>query len=94
MIKTWKKLNKLCSLIKYYHYNSFWKIGISYGSFETIFTNVLNIKRVATKRVPKLQQKQYRVAIVENLVNDKDLFKRVITDDDMWVYSYDIETKF
>ena len=28
--------------------------GISYGSCEAIFTNVLNIKRVATKFLPKL----------------------------------------
>ncbi|XP_011146696.2 putative uncharacterized protein FLJ37770 [Harpegnathos saltator] len=39
------------------------EIGISYGSCEAIFTNVLNMKRVAAKFVPKLQnlqRKQHR----------------------------------
>ncbi|XP_011146337.1 putative uncharacterized protein FLJ37770 [Harpegnathos saltator] len=44
------------------------EIGISYGSREVIFTNVLNMKRVAAKFTPKLlnfQEKQHRVTIAK-----------------------------
>lgn len=76
------------------------EIGISYGSCEAIFTNVLNMKRVAAKFVPKLlnfQQKQHRVTIAQQMLSDiadnPDLLKRVITGDETWVYGYDVETK-
>ncbi|XP_025155020.1 putative uncharacterized protein FLJ37770 [Harpegnathos saltator] len=44
------------------------EIGISYDSCEAIFTNVLNMKRVTAKFIPKLlnfQRKQHRVTIAK-----------------------------
>ena len=65
------------------------KIEISYGSCETIFTNVLNMKRMVAKFVPKLlnfQQKKHGVTFAEqmpaNVDDDPDLFKHVITGDE------------
>lgn len=76
------------------------EIGISYGTCEAIFADVLNMKQVAAKFVPKLlnfQQKQHRVTIAEQMLadvaDDPDLLKRVITGDETWIYGYDVETK-
>ncbi|XP_046959645.1 protein GVQW3-like [Vanessa cardui] len=75
-------------------------VGISIGSCHTIFSHILGMKRVAAKFVPKLlnfEQKQRRISIVQELLNDvnndPDLLKRVITGDETWVYGYDVETK-
>ncbi|XP_046975163.1 protein GVQW3-like [Vanessa cardui] len=75
-------------------------VGISIGSCHTIFSEVLGMKRVAAKFVPKLlnfKQKQRRISIAQELLNDvnndPDLLKRVITGDETWVYGYDVETK-
>ena len=58
------------------------------------------MKRVAAKFVPKLlnfDQKQRRVDIAQELLNevnnDPELLKTVITGDETWVYGYDVETK-
>ena len=58
------------------------------------------MKWVAAKFVPKLlnfDQKQHRMNIAQELLNevndDPELIKRVITSDETWVYGYDIETK-
>ena len=76
------------------------EVGISFGSCQAIFTDVLGMKRVAAKFVPKLlnfDQKQHRMNIAQELLNevndDPELIKRVITGDETWVYGYDIETK-
>ena len=73
---------------------------ISIGSCHAIFSNVLGMKRVAAKFVPKLlnfEQKQRRISIAQELLNDVNddpgLLKRVITGDETWVYGYDVETK-
>jgi len=74
-------------------------VGISFDSCQTIFSDVLGMKRVAAKFVPKLlnfDQKQRRVDIAQELNevnNDPDLLKTVITGDETWVYGYDVETK-
>ncbi|KAA2237134.1 helix-turn-helix domain-containing protein, partial [Solihabitans fulvus] len=75
-------------------------VDISFGSCQTIFTDVLGMKRAAAKIVPKLlnyEQKQRRMDITQellNIVNDDPYFlKNVITGDESWVYGYDIETK-
>ena len=43
------------------------------------------------------EQKQYRMDIVREMLttfnDDPDLFKKVITGDESWVYGYDIEIK-
>ena len=63
------------------------EVGISFGSCQAIFTDVLGMKRVAAKFVPKLlnfDQKQHRMNIAQELLNevndDPELIKRVITD--------------
>ena len=60
-------------------------VGISIGSCHLIFSNVLGMKRVAAKFVPKLlnfEQKQCRISIAQELLNDVNndpgLLKRVI----------------
>ena len=70
-------------------------IGISFGSCQAIFTDVLD-----TKIVPKLlnfEQKQRCIDIAQEMLttfNDNpDLLKKLITGDESWVYGYDIETK-
>ncbi len=75
-------------------------VGISVGSCHAIFSEILGMKRVAAKFVPKLlnfDQKERRMSIAQELLNDvnddPDLLKRVITGDESWVYGYDIETK-
>ena len=67
---------------------------------SAIFTDVLDIKRLAAKIVPKLlhfEQKQRRMDIVQGMLitfdNESDLLKRVITGVESWVYGYDIEIK-
>lgn len=76
------------------------EIGIFYGTCEAIFADVLNMKRVTAKFVLKLlnfQQKQHRVTIAEQMLVDvadnPDLFKRVITGDETWIYGYDVQMK-
>lgn len=75
-------------------------VGISVGSCHAIFSDVLGMKRVAAKFVPKLlnfDQKNRRMSISQELLNDvnddPDLLKRVVTGDETWVYGYDAETK-
>ena len=75
-------------------------VGISIGSCHAIFSNNLGMRRVAAKFVPKLlnfDQKNRRMNIAQELLNDvnddPDLLKRVITGDESWVYGYDVETK-
>ena len=58
------------------------------------------MKRAAAKIVSKLlniEQKQRCMEIAQEMLtilNDyPDLLKKVITDDESWVYGYDIETK-
>ncbi|XP_046964592.1 uncharacterized protein LOC124533404 [Vanessa cardui] len=75
-------------------------VGISIGSCHTIFSDILGMKRVAAKFVSKLlnfEQKQRRISIAQELLNDvnndPDLLKRVITGDETWVHGYDVETK-
>ena len=46
-------------------------VGISYGSCQEIFTNVLGMRRAAAKIVPKLlnfEQKQHRMNIAQEML--------------------------
>ena len=74
-------------------------VGISIGSCHDIFSNVLDMKRVAAKFVPKLlnfEQKQRRIEVAQESLNevndDAELLKRIITVDKTWLYGYDVET--
>ena len=64
--------------------------------FLCLFSMILGLKRVAAKFVPKLlnlDQKIRRMTIAQEMLNDvnedPDLLKRVITGDEPWVYGYD-----
>ena len=65
-----------------------------------MFADVLCMKRVAVKIVPKLpnfEQKQRRMHIAKETLapfnDDPDLLKKVITGGESCMYSYNIETK-
>ena len=75
-------------------------VGISIGSCHEIFSNVLGMKRVTAKFVPKLfnfEQKQRRIEVAQESLNevndDAELLKCIITGDETWVYGYDFKTK-
>ena len=75
-------------------------VGISFGSCQAIFMDILGMNCVAAKIVPKLlnfEQKQFRMDIAQKMLTpfneDPDLPKKVITGEESWVYSYDNETK-
>ena len=75
-------------------------VGISVGSCHAIFSDILGLKRAAAKFVRKLMnfdQKTRRMTIAQEMLNDvkddPDLLKKVITGDESWVYGYDVETK-
>ena len=75
-------------------------VGVSVGSCHAIFSDILGLKRVAANFVPKLlnfDQKTRRMNIAQEMLNDvnddPDLLKRVISGDESWVYGYDVETK-
>ena len=64
------------------------------------FFDIFDLKHVAAKFVPKLlnfDQKTRRMTIALEMLNDvnddPDLLKRVITGDKSWVYGYDVEHK-
>ena len=73
--------------------------GISIDSCHEIFSNVLRMKCVAAKFFPKLvnfEQKQRRMEVAQESLNevnnDAQLMKRIITGGEKWVYGYDVET--
>ncbi|XP_053965880.1 uncharacterized protein LOC128868138 [Anastrepha ludens] len=75
-------------------------LDISIGSCHSIFFNDLGMRRVAAKFVPKLRnfdQKQHSMNIANEMLDfvrdDPNLLQTVITDDESWVYGYDVETK-
>ena len=75
-------------------------VGISFGSCQSIFTDVLGMKHEATNIVPKVlnfEQKQCRMDIAQEMLttfnDDPALLKKVITGGESWVYGYDTETK-
>ena len=75
-------------------------VDISVGSCHAIFSNILGMKGVGAKFVPKLlnfDQKTRRMNIAQEMLNDvnddPDFLKRVITGNESWVYGSDVETK-
>ena len=74
--------------------------GITVGSCDAILTDDLHVKHVCTKFVPHLltyDQREQRQTIARDLFErsceDVQFLKNVVTDDDFWVYGYDLETK-
>ena len=76
-------------------------VGISLGSCQVIFVDVLGMKHAAVKIVPKFQnsrQKQSRlVDIAQEMLTtfngDPDLLKKALTSDESWMHGYDIEIR-
>ena len=62
-----------------------------------ILTKDLDMRKVCAKMVPKElteEQNQRRVTICQDLLERQDdIFGRIITGDETWVYQYDPETK-
>ena len=67
-------------------------VGISFGSCQKIFKNILGMKQQQY-----FEQKQLRINIAYEMLttfnDDPVLLKMVITSDEPWMYGYDIETK-
>jgi len=74
--------------------------GVSWSSCQQILTVDLNVRRVATKFVPRLltqDQKNTRLTLSKELKNqiesDPNFLSKVIMGDESWCYGYDPETK-
>lgn len=71
-------------------------VGISYGSVQIILKDVLGLKQVKSRLVPKMLnffEKERRVSICKEMISDyESVIKRIITGDETWVYAYDPET--
>ena len=75
-------------------------VGMLFGACQSIFTDVLGMKRAASKILSKFlnfEQKQRCLNIAQEMLStfndDPDLLKKVITGDQSWLYGYDNETK-
>lgn len=71
-------------------------VGISKGSATTIVTDILGLRRVKSRLVPKqlnFIEKDRRIKICEEMISDyQSVYKRIITGDETWIYAYDPET--
>jgi histone-lysine N-methyltransferase SETMAR len=75
-------------------------LNISFRSVQHILTNILNMKRVSAKFIPRIltpEQKEQRLSISlelrDRVTSDPNLFQNLITGDESWMYGYDPETK-
>lgn len=74
-------------------------LDISFGSAEHILVDILGMKRVAARLVPKelnFLQKQRRIDVSKEMIfnaeSDPTFMERIITGDETWVYEYDMPT--
>ena len=75
------------------------EVNISFKSVHNILIDILGMKRVAARLVPKelnFVQKAQRKHVAEDMVSrastDPTFMKRIITGDETWVYEYDMQT--
>lgn len=72
------------------------ELNIDKMTVHGILTNVLGMRRVAAKMVPKelnFLQKEHRKKFAEDMISrGPDFLKRIITGDETWVYEYDTLT--
>lgn len=70
--------------------------GISTGSCQSILKDKLEMKRIASRLVPKhlnFLQKQQRVLVSQEMLSmDDSMLENIITGDETWVYQYHTET--
>lgn len=74
-------------------------LDISFGSTEHILTEILGMKRIEARLVPKelnFLQKQHRVEVAKQMIanadSDPTFMERIITGDETWVYEFDMLT--
>lgn len=75
------------------------ELNISHESIRTIVVDVLGMRRVAARLVPKdlnFLQMEHRNRVCEDMLErvnlDPTFIGRVITGDETWVYEYDMQT--
>lgn len=75
------------------------ELGISKTQCQVILAEKLEMKRVASRMVPKSlnffqreRRKMVASEMIQNADNDSTFMKRIITGDETWVYEYDMET--
>jgi len=76
------------------------EVGISIASCHQICTEKIQIRRISAKFVPRLlndDQKENRVEISQQMLSNangnENFLQNIITEDETWVYAYDVETK-
>lgn len=74
-------------------------LSISHESVRTILVDVLGMRRVSARLVPKelnFLQKEHRKQVAEDMLeranSDPTFMKRIITGDETWVYEFDMQT--
>jgi hypothetical protein len=70
--------------------------NIDKESVQQILHEHFNTKKVCLKMVPRIltpEQKETRMNILQNIENDPDFVRNVITCDESWLFQYDPETK-
>ena len=76
------------------------KVNLDRESVRQILREELNTRKVCTKMVPKVlsdEQKECRKELCLDLLlltqNEPDLLNSIITCDETWIFTYDLETK-
>ena len=76
------------------------KLGMNSKSVWKIITEDLGMRKICTKMVPRLlnkEQKERRVQvyqdILEQLETESNLLKRIVTGNESWIFEYDPLTK-
>lgn len=70
--------------------------GINRETVRLILTEDLGMTKLCAKVVPKnltAEQKENRLRICQDWLENSDIFTNVITGDESWIYEYDPETK-
>ncbi|XP_012231261.1 protein GVQW3-like [Linepithema humile] len=74
-------------------------LDMSHESVHIILVDVLGMRRVAARLVPKelnFLQKEHRKQVAEDMLqranSDPTFIKRIITGDETWVYEFDMQT--
>lgn len=77
------------------------RLGISYGSVQTIVSDRLGMSKLSARWVPKALRPEHLAARVDNSLNflnrydanPENFLSRLVTGDETWIYQYDPESK-
>jgi len=72
------------------------ELNMKRETVQQIVKEDLGMRKISAKMVPRIlthDQKQRRLHISSDLLHNAEMFDRVITDDEMWCFQYDPETK-